>query len=76
MAQIGAEHGIKSVYLIDTVNDIESNQLHDAKRVAVTAGASTPTYLTDQVIAYLQDFREDKQKPKLELSALLNGIIE
>ncbi len=76
LAQIGAEHGIKSVYLIDTVNDIESNQLHDAKRVAVTAGASTPTYLTDQVIAYLQDFREDKQKPKLELSALLNGIIE
>lgn len=74
LARIGKEHGIKNVYLIDTAADIEAKQLQHAKRVAVSAGASTPTYLTEQVIAYLTDFDEQKQKPKIELSALLKGI--
>lgn len=75
LAQIGREHGIPHVYLIDTLNDIEVDQIKGAKRVAVTAGASTPTYLTDQVIAYLSNYDENKPKPKIELSALLGGII-
>jgi len=75
LAQIGKERGIPHVYLIDTVQDIEDEQFKQAKRVAVTAGASTPTYLTDQVIAYLQHYDTNKQKPKIELSALLGGII-
>lgn len=75
LAQIGREHGISRVFLIDTLHDIEAEQLKGAKRVAVTAGASTPTYLTDQVIAYLHEYDEHKPKPEIELSALLGGII-
>lgn len=75
LAQIGREHGIPNIYLIDTVKDIDPKQIQGAKRVAITAGASTPTYLTDQVIAYLSDYKEDKPMPEIELSALLGGII-
>ena len=44
LAQIGKEQGIPHVYLIDDVYGIEARQLEDCRCVAVTSGASTPTY--------------------------------
>lgn len=71
LAQIAKEHGIPNVYLIDDVNGINEEQLHDAKRVAVTAGASTPTYLTKQVIDYLEGYEAGIEKPTIDISAIL-----
>lgn len=71
LAQIAKEHGIPHVYLIDDVNDIQEEQLAHVQKVAITAGASTPTYLTNQVIAYLSDYEKGKEKAKIDISALL-----
>ena len=72
LAQIARDQGIHQVYLIDDVNDIQDEQICNAGRVAVTSGASTPTYLTAQVIAYLEDYAPGKCKPQIRLSEILS----
>lgn len=71
LAQIAKEHGIPHVYLIDDVNGIKEEQLCGIKKVAITAGASTPTYLTNQVIAYLEQYTPGKKRPEINISELL-----
>lgn len=71
LAQIAREQGIAQVYLIDDVQDIEDDQLKDAQTVAVTSGASTPTYLTAQVISYLESYTPGAVKPVIEIDHIL-----
>ncbi|MDE6475290.1 MAG: 4-hydroxy-3-methylbut-2-enyl diphosphate reductase [Erysipelotrichaceae bacterium] len=71
LAQIGKEQGIQNVYLIDDVTQIKSSYLIDAKKVAVTSGASTPTYLTNQVIQYLEHYETDQQFPTICINNIL-----
>ncbi|MEG2410485.1 MAG: 4-hydroxy-3-methylbut-2-enyl diphosphate reductase, partial [Erysipelotrichaceae bacterium] len=71
LAQIAKEHGIENVYLIDDVHGITEQQLLHKQRVAVTSGASTPTYLTNQVIDYLQQYDRRKEKPNIQLFDIL-----
>lgn len=71
LAQIAREQGIEHVYLIDDVQDIQDNQLRNAQRVAVTAGASTPTYLSNQVLSYLETYTPGKAKPGIILADVL-----
>ncbi len=75
LAQIGKAIHIPRVYLIDDVNDIKAEQLKDVKRVAVTAGASTPSYLSDQVITYLEGYDAKKERPIIHTDQLLKGIL-
>lgn len=42
--------------LIESVKDILPEDLKDIKTVSVSSGASTPRYLTEQIIEYLQNF--------------------
>lgn len=53
LADIGRLHGIKKVVLISNYKDINNNDLADVENVYVTAGASTPPNLIDEVIASL-----------------------
>ena len=71
LAQIAKEHGISKVYLIDDVHDITDEQLQEANCVAVTSGASTPTYLTNLVISYLEDYYPMKPKPVTDIAKVL-----
>lgn len=71
LAQIARDAGIPKVYLIDDVNGVMDDHLRDAHRVAITSGASTPTYLTSQVIAYLKCFEEHPPKPKIDIRAIM-----
>lgn len=43
-------------YLVDSVEDIDENWLLNKQRFGVTAGASAPEVLVQQVVAKLQDF--------------------
>lgn len=61
LAQIAKEKGIQNVYLIDDVNDLDINEIHTYNRVAITAGASTPTYLINQVIHCIENNICEKQ---------------
>jgi len=45
-------------YAIESVHDIQPKQLIGYQTVSVTSGASTPTEITNQVIAYLKQFDE------------------
>jgi 4-hydroxy-3-methylbut-2-enyl diphosphate reductase len=55
-----APKSVKKVRLIESVEDIDENELNENMYVAVTAGASTPTALTDQVIDYLENLWPEK----------------
>jgi 4-hydroxy-3-methylbut-2-enyl diphosphate reductase len=46
-------------YLIETPAEINPADLADVKKVGVTAGASTPNWLIDQVIERLHDIGKD-----------------
>ena len=50
---------------------IEDEQLQGAEVVAVTSGASTPTYLTAQVIDYLENCEHGACKPPIILQDIL-----
>jgi len=43
-------------YLIDGASEIDSNWLKDVKNVGVTAGASAPEVLVQEVVNYLHDY--------------------
>ncbi|HRK95719.1 MAG TPA: 4-hydroxy-3-methylbut-2-enyl diphosphate reductase [Rhodospirillales bacterium] len=57
LREIGAEIGVPS-YLIDDASCLEPAWLQDAGRVGVTAGASAPEQLVQELIARLGDFGE------------------
>lgn len=61
LAQIAKQKGIENVYLIDDVNDLDIKNICSYNRVAITAGASTPTYLINQVIYCLENQIYNKQ---------------
>lgn len=69
LAQIAKDNKIASVYLIDDVNDLDISQLTQLNRVAITAGASTPTYLINQVIEALE--HNDTNKQDIDISKII-----
>lgn len=54
LANIAKEKKNIPVRLIESAEDICFEDLKDKQHIAVTAGASTPTYLTNMVIHYLE----------------------
>lgn len=69
LANIGKKAKIKQVIRINDVNELNIDDLHGAKRIAITSGASTPTYLTNQVIEYLENY--PCQKPEIKIQDIL-----
>lgn len=55
LAQIANQQG-KEALLIATARDIPLEYLRQKHHIAVTAGASTPTYLSKQVIEFVKQF--------------------
>jgi (E)-4-hydroxy-3-methyl-but-2-enyl pyrophosphate reductase len=54
-------------FLIETEEEIDPQDLIGAQRVGVTAGASTPNWLIEKIIKYLEDIGE-RQKNELPLA--------
>ena len=54
LVDVGIKHGIKKVLLIQNYEDIDLNDLEGAHKVCVSAGASTPPLLINEVIDYLR----------------------
>ncbi|MBQ6655018.1 MAG: 4-hydroxy-3-methylbut-2-enyl diphosphate reductase [Erysipelotrichaceae bacterium] len=61
---------IKHIYKVEKASDLLQYDLSDSHKAAVTAGASTPSYLTDQLISYLRT----GEKKYLEID--LNKVIQ
>ncbi|WP_124728293.1 4-hydroxy-3-methylbut-2-enyl diphosphate reductase [Staphylospora marina] len=61
LAQVAEEIAGVEAYRVADVTEIQIDWLKGKKKVAVTAGASTPTPITREVIAFLEQF--DDQDP-------------
>ena len=59
-----ANENVKVIRYIESVEDIDPSDLKGVKKAGVTAGASTPTSLYQQVISFLKDFKENDPVPK------------
>jgi len=62
LAQVAEEIAGVKAYRVADVTEIRREWLEGVKRVAVTSGASTPTPITKEVIAYLEQY--DSEKPE------------
>ena len=68
LVDIGKQAGIEHVFSIQTAEDIDKKDFEKYTTIAITSGASTPTYLTNQVKDYLSF---DMKKPKIRIQEIL-----
>lgn len=67
LARIGQNAGIRQVLKVESIESIQGMDFNDQK-VAITSGASTPTYLTKQII----DFLKTGQVQSIEIDRILD----
>lgn len=76
LAEIAREKAHKDVIMIESVHDLSWEAIKGKKNIAVSSGASTPTYLTHQIITYLQALDENAQSlppfPAIEQQHILD----
>jgi len=79
LAQVSEEIAGTKAYRIADLSELNIDWIKDANKVAVTAGASTPTPITKEVITFLENF--DKNDPstwatekKVPLSKILPKV--
>lgn len=73
LKEIAKEKGINNVIAIETVKDIKEADLFGVNNIFVTAGASTPGYLVNQVIQTLKNYDLTGQliKPDIEVEKII-----
>ncbi len=73
LKNIALQKGIPQVEMIETCRQIKKKDLIGKEIIAVTAGASTPTYLTQQVIDALNGYASTGTLilPEIDLSKIL-----
>jgi 4-hydroxy-3-methylbut-2-enyl diphosphate reductase len=59
LAQVAEEIAGTPAHRVADVTEIRREWLRGVRKVAVTAGASTPTPITNEVIQYLEQYREE-----------------
>ena len=66
----------KEVHMIESVDDLDIQLLKGKRKAAVSSGASTPTYLTNQIIDFLKQFDENDEqtyhKPVIDTKKILD----
>lgn len=76
LAQVSQEIAATKAYRIADVSELELDWLKGAETVAVTAGASTPTPITKEVITFLEQYNpEDETTWTTEKKVPLNKIL-
>lgn len=54
LAQTGRKAGIGKIFEVESVQDLKAEDLKGCRKVAVTSGASTPGFLKDEVVSFLE----------------------
>lgn len=54
LKQVSEERGINTI-LIDSVNELKDYNFKDINSISISSGASTPSYLVDEVIEYIKN---------------------
>lgn len=79
LAQVSEEVAGTKAYRIADISELEIAWIKDASTVAVTAGASTPTPITKEVITFLEQFNPEdettwERKKTVPLSKILPKV--
>ncbi|MGM9987881.1 MAG: 4-hydroxy-3-methylbut-2-enyl diphosphate reductase [Bacillaceae bacterium] len=79
LAQVSKEIAGTNAYRISDISEIQLEWLKGINTVAVTSGASTPTPITREVIAFLEQYDENdestwERKPQVPLSKILPKV--
>lgn len=76
LAQVSEEIASTKAYRIADITELDINWIKDASTVAVTAGASTPTPITKEVIAFIEQFDPNNENTWVrEKKVPLNKIL-
>lgn len=76
LAQVSMEIAGTQAYRIGDLSELKLEWLQDVKTVAVTAGASTPTPITKEVIRFLENYESDDESTwKVEHAVPLSKIL-
>lgn len=76
LAQVSEEIASTKAYRIADITELDINWIKDASTVAVTAGASTPTPITKEVIAFIEQFDPNNENTWMrEKKVPLNKIL-
>ena len=70
LVKIAQEAGIKEVYKVESAKELPDLRIDVTKNIAVTAGASTPRSLTDNIISYLET--GDSKYLEVDIKKILN----
>ncbi|MTH52449.1 4-hydroxy-3-methylbut-2-enyl diphosphate reductase [Bacillus mangrovi] len=62
LAQVSEQIAGTPAYRISNLSELKLEWLKGVKRVAITAGASTPTPITKEVIQFLEKYEDDESK--------------
>ena len=71
LAQIAKDVANKDVCMIESIQDLDLSILNNKHYVAVSSGASTPTYLTNQVIQFLKNY-PNEDIPEIDYHHILD----
>jgi 4-hydroxy-3-methylbut-2-enyl diphosphate reductase len=79
LAQVSEEIAGTKAYRISDISELQIDWIKDAKNVAVTSGASTPTPITKEVIIFLQQFDPNNEatwehSKKIQLNRILPRV--
>jgi 4-hydroxy-3-methylbut-2-enyl diphosphate reductase len=79
LAQVSEEIAGTKAYRISDISELELDWLQGVKKVAVTAGASTPTPITKEVITFLEQYNPEdsttwKKGPSIPLTKILPKV--
>ncbi|WHY84743.1 4-hydroxy-3-methylbut-2-enyl diphosphate reductase [Neobacillus novalis] len=79
LAQVSEEIAGTKAYRIADITELKIDWIKDAKNVAVTSGASTPTPITKEVITFLEQFDPNNEatwelSKKVQLSRILPKV--
>jgi len=62
--------GIQTVLQVQDLQQLDTTSIQESKHIAITSGASTPTYLMEQIYSYLCQY--PCQKDDIDLHKILD----
>ncbi|TFB24824.1 4-hydroxy-3-methylbut-2-enyl diphosphate reductase [Filobacillus milosensis] len=75
LAQVSKQIAGTEAYRIADVSEIDLDWLKGCKKVAITAGASTPTPITKEVIRFIENYNPEDQETWVKESKVTNNKI-
>lgn len=67
LAEVAKEH-CKNVYLLESINDLEYNNLKKFNKIGITAGASTPSSVIKEAVSSMENFDNNEMMEAIENS--------